>query len=63
MRWRILNKKKSENIIGVILKNRGLKTKKQQQENYEPQFEYEGRDDTPLPKSDIRPSQDELSMM
>ena len=36
MKWRILNKGKSENVIEVLLKNRGLKTKKQQQEFLNP---------------------------
>lgn len=40
MHWRVLNKKKSKNLIEVLLKNRGLKTKKQQQEFLTPPNPY-----------------------
>lgn len=40
MRWKVFNKKQKKDIIDILLKNRGFKTKKQQQEFLNPPSPY-----------------------
>ena len=40
MRWKILNKNKNQDLIQILLKNRGFKTKKQQQKFLNPPSPY-----------------------